>query len=217
MTEESGTVPGDAPPPRGRYHHGALREALVRTAESLLEEVGPDRMTLRETARRAGVSHAAPAHHFGDLGGLLTEVAAEGFEKLSVTVRDAVTAARDAGEDSLSASGQAYVGFAIAHPGLFQLMFRSRTIDMAAPRLAAAMDAAFAAFADAASPSQGTSDKTDGVQRMAGLVRLWSMAHGFAFLAIDNRLDDILRATGTDLRQMTDAVLAPPPEAEHGV
>src|SRR5687768_10873441 len=79
------------------YHHGALRSALLSAAEALLEERGIDRFSLRETARRAGVSPAAPAHHFGDARGLLTAIATEGFQSLG-DVLEAADVGKDRGE-----------------------------------------------------------------------------------------------------------------------
>jgi AcrR family transcriptional regulator len=195
---------------RKRYHHGDLREALVRAAEELLEEVGPDRLSLREVARRAGVSHAAPAHHFRDLAGLLSEVATSGFERLAGALGDAAAAARAVGEDELSATGPAYVSFAREHPGIFQLMFRSQAIDMSAPHLDAASSAAFGAFAAAAHASGEDGSGGDAVHHMAALVRNWSVVHGLAFLAIDGRLAGLL-PEGATLDDLIVAVLAPPP------
>jgi AcrR family transcriptional regulator len=197
-------------PARKRYHHGDLRGALVRAAEALLEEVGPDRLTLREAARRADVSHAAPAHHFRDLTGLLSEVAASGFERLAGAVAGSAEAARLAGEDELSATGRAYLAFALEHPGLFQLMFRSQVIDMKAPHLEAASSAAFGAFAAASHASGADAGGGETLTGMAALVRNWAMVHGLAFLAIDGRLAGLLPA-GATLADLIDAILAPPP------
>jgi AcrR family transcriptional regulator len=196
-----------APPAARPYHHGALREALVAAAEQIVEEVGPDRITLREAARRAGVSHAAPAHHFGDLGGLLTAVAARGFERLGGALAAAAAAAPPA-EDALTATGRAYVQFALAHPGLFQLMFRTRALDQNAPQLAAAADQAFAVLAGASPAQPGRAG--DARARMGQLVGSWALVHGFAVLAIDGRLDGVLRDAGTDLAGLLESVLAPP-------
>ena len=81
MTDDLNSVKTTCPSERA-YHHGALRSALLSAAEALIEERGLDRFSLRETARRAGVSPAAPAHHFGDARGLLTAIATEGFREL---------------------------------------------------------------------------------------------------------------------------------------
>ncbi|MFD2024591.1 TetR/AcrR family transcriptional regulator [Promicromonospora aerolata] len=91
------------------YHHGDLRRAMTSAAATAVAERGPAGLSLRELARLAGVSHAAPAHHFGDKAGVLTAVAAEGFRLLTAALAEA--------EDDLLASGLAYVRFAVDHPG----------------------------------------------------------------------------------------------------
>src|SRR5579875_3424668 len=118
-----------APARVARYHHGDLRNALLAAAEAILEREGLNGLTLRAVARAGGVSHAAPAHHFGDLTGLLSELAAAGFRRLAERF-DAAMAASGAEPDArLAAMGRAYVAFARAHPGLFTLMFRSERLD----------------------------------------------------------------------------------------
>src|SRR5688572_15642856 len=106
-------------PPDRTYHHGHLRQTILAAAIDALTESGPARLSLPELARRAGVSHAAPAHHFGDKAGLLTAVAAQGYDLLA----DAVTAAQRAG-DFLDV-GVAYVRFAVEHRAHFEVMFRA--------------------------------------------------------------------------------------------
>ena len=103
-----GAVPADRP-----YHHGQLRQAILAAAVDALAESGPARLSLRELARRAGVSHAAPAHHFGDKAGLLTAVAVQGYELLG----DALGGAAATGD--FAEVGVAYVLFAASHPGHF--------------------------------------------------------------------------------------------------
>ena len=107
------------------YHHGDLRQAMLAAADRLIEEEGLEKFTLRECARRAGVSHGAPAHHFGDVRGLLTALAAQGFEQLLAAMAQHEAAAPPDAYEQLIANGQAYVAFALAHRGSFQLMFRS--------------------------------------------------------------------------------------------
>src|SRR5688572_30866632 len=107
------------------YHHGDLRRALVEATEALLAEKGPEAFALREVARRAGVSPAAPAHHFGDSAGLLTAVATLGFEELT---RSLLAGRKGTGKDArarLVGQGVGYVRFALAYPGRFRLMFRT--------------------------------------------------------------------------------------------
>ena len=133
--------------PRDTYHHGDLRRTLVSAAEELLAERGADGFSLREVARRAGVSPAAPAHHFGDSAGLLTAVATLGFEELAQSL---LAGHKGAGSDPrarLVGQGVGYVRFALAYPGRFGLMFRDgpRRDD---PALAAAASRAFQVLED---------------------------------------------------------------------
>jgi AcrR family transcriptional regulator len=103
------------------YHHGDLPAALRAAAVDLIAEVGPNGFSLREVARRAGVSHAAPAHHFGDTKGLLTSVAAEGYRTLSQAMADGTAHATNARE-RLAACGRSYVTVALANPGHYGVM-----------------------------------------------------------------------------------------------
>ena len=102
------------------YHHGDLEAALVRAAGKLLDKEGIEALSLREVARRAGVSHAAPYRHFPERDALLAALAVEGFEWLAVAQREAAAAG------GLRAMGEAYVEFALAHPQRFRLMFGGR-------------------------------------------------------------------------------------------
>jgi AcrR family transcriptional regulator len=112
----------------GTYHHGDLPNALRRAAVEVIDERGVAGFSLREVARRAGVSHTAPAHHFGDVRGLLTSVAAEGFEELHRACVDA-TEGLDDPVEVLQALGRAYVGMAKSHRGHCEVMFRTDIID----------------------------------------------------------------------------------------
>lgn len=111
-----------------RYHHGDLPNALRRAAVDVIEERGLGAFSLREVARRAGVSHTAPAHHFGDVRGLLTSIAAEGFDALA----DAMARATEGVDDpieQLTAIGVAYVELARSHPAHCEVMFRHDLVD----------------------------------------------------------------------------------------
>jgi AcrR family transcriptional regulator len=128
--------------PPDTYHHGDLPNALRAAAAGLLAEEGVAGFSLREVARRAHVSHAAPAHHFGDAAGLLTAVAIEGFEVLA----ERTTAAVDGVEDPVEALvrvGQAYVSVAVDHPGHCAVLFRKDAVHGDDLRYRAAGDAAF--------------------------------------------------------------------------
>lgn len=169
------------------YHHGTLRQALIDAAEAILERDGIQALTLRAAARAAGVSHAAPAHHFGDLAGLLSELAATGYDRFRGALLGAMDAASPGPASRLRAMGRAYVAFARDHPGLFLLMFRSERFDSRRPALQHAMAAAYAALAEAAAaagsvPVEGSPD------RLGAIAAAWAIAHGLAMLLIDGRL-----------------------------
>jgi AcrR family transcriptional regulator len=117
-----------------RYHHGDLPNALRQAAAEVLGERGVGGFSLREVARRAGVSHTAPAHHFGDVRGLLTSVAAEGFEALEHDTT-AAAARHDDPVEQLMAIGEAYVNLARSHPAHCAVMFRTDIVDQDDGRL----------------------------------------------------------------------------------
>ena len=104
------------------YHHGDLRAALLEGAERALAEQGPDALSLRDLARRAGVSHAAPGRHFRDKNHLLDTLALTGFERLDTRMREAVEVPGPLRE-RLLALARGYVGFALDHPALLELMY----------------------------------------------------------------------------------------------
>jgi AcrR family transcriptional regulator len=196
------------------YHHGSLREALLRAAERILERDGIQGLTLRAAAREAGVSHAAPKNHFGDLSGLLTDLAAMGFERIAETM---AAAARD-GDDPgacLMAVGRSYVAFARSHPGLFQLMYRSERLDMGRGSLrdgvAASGRALFGAVG--AVRREQLMPPTLTLLQAAHVASAWSLVHGFAMLLLDGRLaramppdtdPDVLLATMLDASNLKD-------------
>jgi AcrR family transcriptional regulator len=207
VTERDEAAPADPPRP---YHHGALREALLDAAAQILERKGVDGLTLRAAARAAGASHAAPKNHFGDLTGLLSELAAAGYERFT----DRLQTAGETGETDqrrLNAIGRAYVEFAIENPGLFQLMFRGERLDLERPALKQAMLSAqylLTGAVVAAHPPEGTPAGGPGPTE-AYAVRAWAMVHGFAMLLLDDRLSPLLQpgAGRDEAMAMLDAIL----------
>ena len=185
----------DSPHAAQAYHHGSLRAALLDAAEAILERDGFQALTLRAAARAAGVSHAAPAHHFGDLVGLLSELAAIGYARFRTALLAEMAAVGDAPNGRLHAMGCAYVRFARDQPNLFLLMFRSERLDMQRPALSQAAEAAFAALAEAAAASADASPLPRAAAetgaapgRLADIAAAWAIAHGLALLLIDGRL-----------------------------
>ncbi|MFG3497853.1 TetR/AcrR family transcriptional regulator [Streptomyces sp. NPDC047928] len=162
---------------RHSYHHGDLRRAVLTAALDVIAAEGPGAVSLRDLARRAGVSHAAPAHHFKDRAGLLTAIAAEGFELLASGLADA-TDLRDA--------GVRYVRFATGHPAHFQVMFRPDLHRPDDPALAAARTRAGDRLREAVAGVAALRDDEEEA-RLAG-VAAWSLAHGFATLLLSHNL-----------------------------
>ncbi|MFF8846654.1 TetR/AcrR family transcriptional regulator [Streptomyces sp. NPDC015127] len=158
---------------RRTYHHGDLRHAVLTAALDVIAAEGPDALSLRDLARRAGVSHAAPAHHFKDRTGLLTAIAAEGYGLLADALADA---------PDLRERGIAYIRFAIDHPAHFQIMFQPGLHRADDPDLLAAKERASAELR-AGVTALGPDPRTAGIAA-------WSLAHGFATLLLTHNLDD---------------------------
>jgi AcrR family transcriptional regulator len=151
------------------YHHGNLRPALLRAAGKMLEREGPAGISLRDAARRAGVSHNAPYRHFPDRDALLAELAAQGFEMLGDAMRDR------AGNEM----GEAYVRFALEHPQRFRLMFGG-TLPLAKhDHLRDAASATYQALVKAF----GELPKPELAAAAA-----WALVHGLAHLKLDGHL-----------------------------
>ena len=179
------------------YHHGDLRSALLAAAEGLLAERGVEGFSLRETARRAGVSPAAPKHHFRDTRALLTAIATLAFEDLAARLQ---AASSDAGIDRslrIRAQGKAYVRFAVDQRARFDLMWRVPLLGAADEGYCRAGDQAFAAL-DSLVRGENAEPLEHGDPRLAPSIACWSTVHGFARLALDGTFgleeDDIARA-----------------------
>ena len=180
----------------------------MAAAEQILSEKGVEGFTLREAARRAGVSPAAPAHHFRDATGLLTEVATLGFAELTQMLEDADHKAGPDPRKRLAAQGRAYVGFALKYPARFQLMFRSARLDPTRGEFARVADRAFMLLADAvrdlARIPRGGELTPDANGKV---LALWSVVHGFAHLVLGGQMDRA--ATGLGGKQAIMAHMLP--------
>lgn len=178
-----------AVPPRAARSRPAppapeLRQRILDISESLLEEDGVTGLSLREVARRAGVTHQAPYHHFADRESILAELVAQGFDELTRRLAHANERAATAGRHAaLVDSGMAYAGFAIERPGVFRIMFRPEVCDPT--RFPAAMAASERALGE--------------LERMVRLMHggrhsqalastYWAQVHGLACLMIDGPL-----------------------------
>lgn len=177
---------------RGLYHHGDLRQALLDAALWLAEEQGVEAVTLREVARRAGVSHAAPYHHFADKATLLDALTVQSYGALTIVARAAADSAPGDALAQLGAIGVAYVRFALDHPAAFHFLYRPGMVGRDAVLKGWAGDAEKSAAAQGG--YEVLRDVITGGQRDGVLVAgdpealvltVWATAHGLAVLLGD--------------------------------
>lgn len=160
------------------YHHGDLRAVILAQAAELVAERGADGISLRELARAAGVSHAAPAHHFTDRRGLFTALATEGFQLLAAALTEARPQFIDA--------AKAYVRFALDHPGHYEVMFDKSLYDDTDAELVAASSAAGAEL----NRGVGTlADPKAAADPDGAALAAWSLVHGFSMLWLNDAID----------------------------
>ncbi|MGC2939417.1 MAG: TetR/AcrR family transcriptional regulator [Brevibacterium sp.] len=164
------------------YHHGDLRRTLLAETASAIADDGVAKLSMRALAKRAGVSNAAPTYHFGDKSGLLTALAAEGFDLLA----EAMAGVDDDG--GLIDRGVAYVEFALARPSHFTVMFQPRLLHDDDAELVAARQRAWAALSVGVAKTRSEPDSDFGVAA-------WSIVHGYATLVLSGAVepDDVLK------------------------
>jgi AcrR family transcriptional regulator len=181
----SGSVAKHKKPP-GAYHHGDLRDALLGEALKLIEQRGSAELSLREIARRLGVSSAAPYHHFANRTELLVAVAMRGFERLEASMRTELAQASEAPIDRLQAIGRGYLKFALAHPRQFRLMFQAD--EACVPPPAPREDGkAFQVLLDVVQSCLERAGRA-GEDPMPSVVAMWGGVHGIAALRLDGPL-----------------------------
>ncbi len=188
---------------RNTYHHGDLKRALTDAALGLVTEKGPRGFTLREVARRAGVSAAAPYRHFADRAQLLAAVATQGFVQLHETLSDTAAGAPDLTRQTLD-MGRAYVRWAVDHPDYYQVMFGSELDKSDNPELLTAAARAFDDLLDAIAKCQRAELMPAGDPReIAGPT--WSLLHGVSTLTIGSELSHV--GIGEDPQVLTERAL----------
>jgi AcrR family transcriptional regulator len=184
------------------YHHGDLPAALLDAVAALIREGGLETVTLRAAARRAGVSHAAPAHHFGDKAGLLAAFAAQGFAAFTATLEAARDAAPGTPVERLRAMGRAYIAFATEHRPWFEVMFRPELVGSHQEVVTATGGDAFGVLVEQVAACLGAHATEREVLRVA--LATWSGVHGLATLLVDGPLEELGFA---DPEEATEAVL----------
>ena len=175
---------------RASYHHGDLRATLLRVGLELVAEKGINGFTLREVARRAGVSHAAPYHHFPDRGALVRAIVAESYTDLAAALE---SSAADAGADPverLQAMGEGYVGFALANPDRYRLMFRTELAGEGAEteEVDRAGADAFRALVAAVEQAHDAGRLAPDIDVGTASAACWTTVHGVSSLLLDGAL-----------------------------
>lgn len=199
--------PSRMSPPRRPYHHGDLRRTLLDASLELMEAEGLGALSLREVARRAGVTHQAPYHHFADKGALIGAIVAEGFGLLRDEMLRQRARAGPGAAERLAAIGVGYVGFALQHPAHFRVMFRpeltSRATEPEHPEVTAEayrlLEESVAACVD-----EGLASHAD---QQALVLLSWSMVHGLAALWLDGPLAASPGSTRVEPKALAQEVL----------
>ena len=196
---------------KARYHHGELREALIRATRQLLEQRGAENFTLADACRVAGVTTAAPYRHFRGKQEILEEIASRGFEELGDRTTASLAEKGEGTLEGIIAMGQAYVAFAVDETAVFRLMFGQQPSLKQAEHVLGASHACFSKLiGQVALYCKGNKVRGD-AQQIA--LRLWTLVHGAASLLIDQDYDAI--APNIDVNQLiagaTPGLLAVPP------
>jgi AcrR family transcriptional regulator len=185
-----------------------VRASILQASLSLMNEGGLGALSMREVARRAGVSHQAPYHYFADREAILAELAGDGFDRLYDYMMSAVGLARNSRADKNRALGEAYIRFALNNPEVFRLMFRCEMVDLLRyPDAKAKADRCFQLVADTLGAGGGsTTDKTS--PDLVPVIAAWSAAHGLATLMLEGKLGDAFGDTMDQREEAARRILA---------
>jgi AcrR family transcriptional regulator len=195
-----------------QYHHGDLRTAAIAAAVAEVEEVGIAAASMRRIARRAGVTHAALAHHFADKTGLFTAIAAEGFRRLAEAIGPAAS-----GDRGFLSGGAEYVRFALENRGFYEVLFRPYLCDQDDRDFKQARTAAFDILYESARRSLTSvcdADAPTDADVASLVIAGWSMSHGYATLLATENLAD--RPSGDIFRgvELLASVVGNPPKGK---
>lgn len=174
--------------PTGKYHHGALREALIKAGLEILRERGLDALSLRACAERIGVSHAAPAHHFRTGKALVTAIATQGFDALTKDLSAARQATGPDPFDQLKAAYAAYLRFVLREPDLFKLMFSMDRLDPQDAAIQESSAKAYQRLTEAAMPLHARVTAKAGYDQMRTEQLLWAVLQGYAKLYLNGNI-----------------------------
>ncbi|MEQ1607358.1 MAG: TetR/AcrR family transcriptional regulator [Hyphomonadaceae bacterium] len=183
-----------------------VRAGILRASLELMNEGGLGSLSMREVARRAGVSHQAPYHYFQDREAILAELAGEGFEQLYDYMVSAIGLARDRASKN-RAMGEAYVRFALNNPEVFRLMFRCEMVDLSRyPDAKAKADRCFNVPVEVLGASGTSADKSN--PDLTPVIATWSLAHGLATLLLEGKLGQSLGETNDQREIAANRVIA---------
>jgi len=183
-----------------------VRAGILRASLELMNEGGLGSLSMREVARRAGVSHQAPYHYFQDREAILAELAGEGFEKLYDYMISAIGLARDRASKN-RAMGEAYVRFALNNPEVFRLMFRCEMVDLSRyPEAKAKADRCFNVPVEVLGASGTSADKSN--PDLTPVIAMWSLAHGLATLLLEGKLGQSFGETADQREAATNRVFS---------
>lgn len=192
--------------PKTTYHHGDLRSTLIATAERMLAEQAGGTFTLREVARAAGVSHTAPYNHFADRRALLAAIAARGFDDLTVALRRELAAVDGADVAAgIRAMARAYVGYAVAYPARYRLMFSAELVGCEDEAFQTAGGRAFSVLRELIVAGVSSS-RLRGDPQGTHALTAWSLVHGLGTLVLDGKVP--VPAGSEALAALTDTVAA---------
>jgi AcrR family transcriptional regulator len=173
--------------PSKTYHHGNLKEALIRAGLDILSEKGIEGLSLRKVASKVGVSHTAPYNHFSDKQGLLAAISTAGHEHLHQLLLDTFENSKIQSSDVISDIAWAYLQFGLANPAKFKLMFSGALEEERAhPEFVAISQKSIALFEEIIVFCQSKGQLPEGrVEDVA--IKLWSLVHGFTYLMLENQ------------------------------
>ena len=176
------------------HHHGDLRAALIRSGAELIQDGGVEALTVRKVAAHAGVSHAAPAHHFKHLTDLRNAVAASGYLAFAAAMQAEIAHAGDAPHDIILAAGRGYITFARENPGMFHLMFGGWCDAHPSDELQLAADQAYEVLRQITAPlAPGPAGA------LGNEILVWSIVHGFSSLLLGNSDNTEFQENALDL------------------
>jgi AcrR family transcriptional regulator len=175
---------------KANYHHGDLRRALMDVSIDILNQQEVETLNLRKLAALMGVSPGAPYHHFADRAELVRVIAEEGFALLERAMHKAIAESGSDGSARLEALGQAYVQFAVHHPGYFRVMFRRATHDQVTTAMQGAGRRTFQLLCDAITACQRDGSAPAGDPQPL-ILHAWAAVHGLSTLLVDGDLKGI--------------------------